>query len=46
MVEFCVTTDAEEFFAQSEEDALRLLRLPPSEFLEEERKETSIAKLV
>jgi len=45
MVEFCVTTDAEEF-AQSEEEALRLLRQPPAEFAEETRKETSVGRLV
>jgi len=46
MVEFCVTTDAEMFSDQNEEEALRLLRLPSAEFPEEERKETSIGKLV
>ena len=46
MVEFCVTTDAEQFSDQSEEEALRLLRLPSSEFAEVDRKETSIGKLV
>jgi catechol 2,3-dioxygenase-like lactoylglutathione lyase family enzyme len=46
MVEFCVTTDAEEF-AQSEEEALRRLRMPAAEFAEEERKEGStLAKRV
>lgn len=45
LVEFCVTTDAEAF-EQTEEEALRLLRLPVNEFLEEQRKETSIGKLV
>jgi catechol 2,3-dioxygenase-like lactoylglutathione lyase family enzyme len=45
MVEFCVTTDAEGF-AQTEEEALRLMRLPPTEFAEEERKEESIGKRV
>jgi catechol 2,3-dioxygenase-like lactoylglutathione lyase family enzyme len=45
MVEFCVTTDAEEF-EQTEEEALRLMRLLPSEFDEEERKEESAGKLV
>jgi catechol 2,3-dioxygenase-like lactoylglutathione lyase family enzyme len=45
MVEFCVTTDAEEF-SQSEDEALRLLRQSPDEFAEEARKETSVAKLV
>jgi len=45
MVEFCVTTDAEEF-AQSEEEALRLMRQPQGEIPEETRKETSIARRV
>ena len=45
MVEFCVTTDAKAF-EQSEEEALRLLRLPPSEIAEEERKETSVGRSV
>ncbi|MEN8182218.1 MAG: VOC family protein [Myxococcota bacterium] len=45
MVEFCVTTDADEF-EQTEEEALRRLRLPVSEFAEEERKEASVAKRV
>jgi catechol 2,3-dioxygenase-like lactoylglutathione lyase family enzyme len=45
MVEYCVTTDAKGF-EQSEEEALRLLRQPSSEFAEEERKEESIGKLV
>jgi len=45
MVEFCVTTD-EAGFGQSEEEALRLLRLPPSEFTEVDRKEESIGKVV
>lgn len=43
MVEFCVTTDAA-LFAQTEEEALRLLRLPPEEIPEETRKEPSIAR--
>jgi len=46
MVEFCVTTDAAGFAAQTAEEALRLLRLSPSEFAEEERKEESIGKMV
>jgi catechol 2,3-dioxygenase-like lactoylglutathione lyase family enzyme len=46
MVEFCVTTNAEEFASQTEEEALRLLRLPPEEIEESTRKETSIGKLV
>ena len=37
-VEFCVTTD-EEAFGQTEEEALRMLRLPPEDFLEADRKE-------
>lgn len=45
MVEFCVTTDSEEF-EQTEEEALRLLRLPVSEIPEDTRKEESVAKPV
>jgi len=45
LVEFCVTTDPEGF-EQSEEEALRLLRQPSSEFAEEDRKEESVGKLV
>jgi catechol 2,3-dioxygenase-like lactoylglutathione lyase family enzyme len=45
MVEFCVTTDAEAF-DQTEEEALRLMRLPPSEIAEVTRKEESIGKRV
>ncbi len=45
MVEFCVTTDAEQF-GQTEEEALRLMRLPASEIDEETRKETAIGKMV
>jgi catechol 2,3-dioxygenase-like lactoylglutathione lyase family enzyme len=45
MVEFCVTTDTEEF-DQTEEEALRLLRLPPSEIAEATRKEESTGKSV
>ena len=45
MVEFCVTTDAEEF-DQTEEEALRLMRLPPSEITEVTRKEESIGRRV
>ena len=45
MVEFCVTTDAAAF-AQTEEEALRILRQPAGEIPEEERKEGSIGKLV
>lgn len=44
MVEFCVTTDAEQFMEQSPEEALRQLRLPPSEFAAETRKEPTLAK--
>lgn len=43
MVEFCVTTDTRAF-EQTEEEALRLLRMPSSEFPEESRKETSVGK--
>jgi catechol 2,3-dioxygenase-like lactoylglutathione lyase family enzyme len=43
LVEFCVTTDAQEF-TQTEEEALRLLRLSPHEIREETRKEESIAE--
>ena len=46
MVEFCVTTNAEEFAEQTEEEALRLLRQPPEEIPEETRKEASIGKRV
>jgi catechol-2,3-dioxygenase len=45
MVEFCVTTDADGF-AQTEEEALRLLRQPVSEFGEESRKDADIATTV
>ncbi len=45
MVEFCVTTDAQRF-EQTEEEALRLMRLPVSEFAAETRKEASDAKRV
>ena len=45
MVEFCVTTDAQEF-EQTEEEALRQLRLPVSEIAEETRKEESVGKRV
>ena len=45
MVEFCVTTDAEEF-DQTEQEALRLLRLPPAEITEVTRKEQAIGKVV
>jgi len=45
MVEFCVTTDALAF-SQTEEEALRLLRLPSEEIAEETRKETSVARKV
>ena len=45
MVEFCVTTQPDAF-AQDEEEALRLLRLPKDQFTEEDRKEQSVAKRV
>jgi catechol 2,3-dioxygenase-like lactoylglutathione lyase family enzyme len=45
MVEFCVTTDAGSFL-QTEEEALRLLRLPAEEIGEETRKETAVARRV
>ncbi len=45
MVEFCVTTDVEAF-EQTEEEALRLLRLPVSEIAEETRKEEAVGKSV
>ena len=45
MIEFCVTTNAEEFL-QTEEEALRLLRQPPEEIGEETRKETTVARRV
>lgn len=46
MIEFCVTTDSDEFSAQTPEEALRLMRLPVSEFAEETRKDESIGELV
>jgi catechol 2,3-dioxygenase-like lactoylglutathione lyase family enzyme len=45
MVEFCVTTDAEGFL-QTEEEALRLLRLPAEQIGEKTRKETAVARPV
>ena len=42
MVEFCVTTDREAF-TQTEEEALRLMRLPPDEIRPESTKEVSSA---
>jgi catechol 2,3-dioxygenase-like lactoylglutathione lyase family enzyme len=45
MVEFCVTTDAEGF-AQSEEEALGLMRQPLNEIPEAARKEKSAARRV
>jgi catechol 2,3-dioxygenase-like lactoylglutathione lyase family enzyme len=45
MVEFCVTTDAEKF-DQTEDEALRQLRLPASEIPAEATKEESVGKLV
>ncbi len=41
MIEFCVTTNADQFGDQTEEEALRLLTLPPNEFSEELRKDGS-----
>ena len=46
MIEFCVTTDSDEFSAQTPEEALRLMRLPVSEFAEETRKDESIGEFV
>jgi catechol 2,3-dioxygenase-like lactoylglutathione lyase family enzyme len=43
MVEFCVTTDAKKF-QQTEEEALRLMRLPAGEIGDETRKERSDAE--
>lgn len=45
MVEFCVTTDRQAF-AQSEEEALRLLRMTPEQFSEASRKEKQVATRV
>lgn len=45
MMEFCVTTDAAEF-GQTEEEALRLMRLPRDEIAEETRKEPTMARQV
>lgn len=45
MVEFCVTT-APDHFQQSEEEALRLMRLPADEIKEDTRKEQSIGRRV
>jgi glyoxylase I family protein len=45
MVEFCVTTHPEDF-SQTEEEALRLLRLPATEITEETRKDKSMGTLV
>ena len=45
MVEFCVTTKPEEF-VQSEEEALRLLRLPKEDIADHERKEQSVASRI
>ncbi len=42
MVEFCVTTDAAAF-GQGEEEALRLLRVPPEQLSEETRKQPTSA---
>ena len=46
MVEYCVTTDAEQFGEQTEEEALRLLRLPPDEFAADTRKDASVSERV
>ena len=43
MVEFCVTTD-QKAFEQTEEEALRLLRLPPDQISEDSRKEPASSK--
>ena len=43
LVEFCVTTDEQEF-TQTEEEALRLLRQSPDEIREESRKEASVGQ--
>ncbi|MDP6374811.1 MAG: VOC family protein [Pseudomonadales bacterium] len=45
MTEFCVTTDADAF-AQTEEEALRLMRLPANQITEETRKDGSLSELV
>lgn len=45
MIEFCVTTKPHDF-AMSEEEALRLLRLPPEEIAEATRKEPRDARKV
>jgi len=45
MVEFCVTTDAQAFL-QTEEEALRQLRMPVAEIPEPARKEESVGKRV
>ena len=45
LVEFCVTTD-EKAFEQTEEEALRILRLTPDEIAEDARKETSVGTSV
>ncbi|MBC8187080.1 MAG: VOC family protein [Proteobacteria bacterium] len=45
LVEFCVTTD-EQAFAQTEEEALRILRQSREEIAEEARKETSVGESV
>jgi len=46
MVEFCVTTKTDVFSEQTEEDALRLLRMPFAEIAETTRKEPTIGKRV
>ncbi len=46
MVEFCVTTNADEFGEQTPEEALQMLRQPVTEFPEESRKDATIGELV
>jgi catechol 2,3-dioxygenase-like lactoylglutathione lyase family enzyme len=43
MIEFCVTTDAEQFGDQTPDEALRLLQLSPDEIEEATRKDDSIS---
>jgi catechol 2,3-dioxygenase-like lactoylglutathione lyase family enzyme len=45
LVEFCVTTD-EKAYAQTEEEALRILRQSPDEIAEDARKDTSASTSV
>jgi len=42
MIEFCLTTDAELFGDQSPEEAVRLLRLGPEDFVEADRKDGAV----